>query len=400
MVSKKIKDCETIFYSRSEKIAFDKSQVYINSNPFPSDELKGSTTKDFAYAKMRSIYNQILSRQYENLVVLSGSGTSVGIGSGKQKGKTMKGLWLAVRDKITYKALEEFAESIKFEELHEDHTDLEAMLSKATLSQRFLQDANIQATINNIKEIIRKECTLKLPANAPHQIFLSKLTGRKLKYSRPKIFTLNYDLLFEQAASTGGYVVIDGFSFSYPRQFNGINFDFDIVSRKENRALSEENFVPKVFQLYKPHGSLDWEKIIDGKTEKFIKNASTKNPLMIYPSNAKYEVSYEQPYFEMLSRFQQEMRAQNTILISIGFSFYDKHIKAMVDEALNVNPSITLIIVSPDVKQESTFLDYKSRSERMGNVILINETFSDFSLYYPESDIYSYQDEAETNESI
>jgi len=199
-------------------------------------------------------------------------------------------------------------------------------------------------------------------------------------------------LLFEKAASKGGYVVIDGFSFNTPRIFNGTNFDYDIVTRNTNKAISEESFSPKVFHLYKIHGSLDWQRISNPESDTFIKTDTPTVPVMIYPSNSKYEASYEQPYFEMISRFQQELRGKNTLLIVIGFSFYDKHIKAMIDEALNVNPSITMVVICSNVKDATKYTYLKNKTLFMKNIVLVSETFEDFSKYFPYSDMYDYSE--------
>jgi len=391
-----------IYYSENCNIAYDSDSVIINGKPISADEREKSSSEEYALTKMRETYRAVLSRQYENIVVLSGSGTSVGVGVGERLGKTMSGLWKSVVDKLGFAKLQDFAKKIKFDFLDEMNTDLEALLSKAILSQTFLNNSRVEKTIREIEAIIQEQCSLELPENAPQLAFLRKLTARKLKYSRVKIFTLNYDLLFEQAASKGGYVIIDGFSFSYPRLFNGINFDYDIVARNTNRPQSEENFVAKVIHLYKPHGSLDWEKVKTSNDEEHvIKSSNPRNPLMIYPSNTKFEHSYEQPYFEMISRFQQELRTKNTLLFVIGFSFYDKHIKAMIYEALNVNPSITVVVISPSVKEEDAFTDLKAKADIMGNIYLISETFQNFVKYYPSSDIYDYSSkEGEKSDTV
>ncbi|WP_195198695.1 SIR2 family protein [Faecalispora jeddahensis] len=393
---------EQIYYSENCNIAYDSESVIVNGKPISADERGKFSPEEYALTKMRETYRSVLSRQYENIVVLSGSGTSVGVGVGTRLGKTMVGLWKAVVDKLGFTKLQDFAKKIKFDLLDETNTDLEALLSKAILSQTFLNNSRIEKTIQEIEAIIQEECSLALPENAPHLTFLRKLTARKLKYSRVKIFTLNYDLLFEQAASKGGYVIIDGFSFSYPRLFNGINFDYDIVARNTNRPQSEENFVAKVIHLYKPHGSLDWDKVkVSDDEENVIKSSNPSNPLMIYPSNTKFEHSYEQPYFEMISRFQQELRTKNTLLLIIGFSFYDKHIKAMIYEALNVNPSITVVVISPSVKKGDSFIDLKAKADIMGNIHLISETFQSFVKYYPSSDIYDYSSkEGEKSDTV
>ena len=102
--------------------------------------------------------------------------------------------------------------------------------------------------------------TIIMPENAPHKEFLKRITARKLKHNRLKLFTTNYDMLFEQAANECGFTMIDGFTFTFPRVFNGNNYDYDIVIRKNSRITAQENYANKVFHLYKLHGSLDWER--------------------------------------------------------------------------------------------------------------------------------------------
>ena len=394
-------DMEQIYCSEALNIKFQNDNVSINDIEIPPDQQEGLPTEDYAKRKMRKAYGALISKQYENIIVLSGAGSSVGIGTNGKVGKTMKELWLSVVSELGFEKLEEFAKRVKFVPIERDYTDLEALLSHAILAQSYYHRATIKNMLRKIESIIRNECNLTLPDISPHSIFIRKITARKLKYSRVKVFTLNYDLLFEQAASKGGYVVIDGFSFNTPRLFNGTNFDYDIVIRNTNRAISEENFTPKVFHLYKMHGSLDWERIQKGETEEFIKTDAPITPVIIYPSNAKYEASYEQPYFEMISRFQQELRNRNTLLIVVGFSFYDKHIKAMIMESLTVNQSITMLVISPDIKNDDKYRDIKEKAKSMKNVVLASESFSDFAKYFPYSDIYDYSEgELPRDESI
>lgn len=389
---------KTIYYCEKSSISYSDNDIQINGVSISEIPEKSEEINILAYSKMRDAYSKVLARQYENIVVLSGAGTSFNIGVGTKKGKTMKGLWEASVKAIGIEKLRQFAKDINFKEISDEYTDLESMLSQAILAEAYDPRQCVRTVIAEIEDLIRLECTLELPNNSPHFVFLQKLLARKMKYSRAKIFTLNYDLLFEQAASNGGYVIIDGFSFNTPRIFNGINFDYDIVIRNTNRSLSEENYASKVFHLYKPHGSLDWErKTTSTGDDVFLKRDNPENPIMIYPSSSKYEASYEQPYFEMISRFQQELRSKNTLLLTIGFSFYDKHIKAMIMEALNSNPSITIIVVSPDVIDEKKYIDLKEKSQKMKNIILISETFEEFTNNYPQSDIYDYESEGGVN---
>lgn len=391
-----MREPKKIYFSEASVISYDATEVYENDHPIILDPTTPEmSSEDLALKKMRNTYQKLFSRQYDNFIVLSGAGTSVGIGSGTNKGKTMKELWATAVQQIGYKKLEQFAKQIGFAAITPECADLEAMISRANLAETYKPRRNVQHMLKTLKALIRTECNLILPDDAPHSIFLRKITARKTKYNRAKIFTLNYDLLFEQAASKGGYVVIDGFSFTIPRTFSGVNFDYDIVIRNNKRPVAEETFAPKVFHLYKPHGSLDWERKVQGSNEFFVKSDNPSDPIMIYPSSSKYESSYEQPYFEMISRFQQELREKNTMLVIIGFSFYDKHIKAMIMEALDTNPSITVVIVAPDVHQPGSFTDMKSKAEKMKNVILINETFESFAKHFPYSNIYDLSEESE-----
>lgn len=364
--------------------------------------LEGKAPCEYAFGVMRSQYRAILSRQYDNIVILSGAGTSVGIGNGDNIGKTMKGLWQSVIKQLGFDKIRIFAEQIGFSDIDEEYSNLEELISRAILAVEFLKDENteIQETLNKMESIIRDCCTIELPENAPHSLFLRKITSRKLKYARVKLFTLNYDLLFEQAGSIGGYVLVDGFSFNSPRVFDGNNFDYDIVVRNNSRLITEENYAPKVLHLYKPHGSLDWKQVVNGNKISFVKAYPNDNPLLIYPSNSKFKRSYEQPFFEMISRFQKEIRTKNTLLISIGFSFYDLHFRNMIIEAINTNPGLTVVVVNPDVSTGVNYSELKKKAKAMKNVVLAAETFDDFSKYFPYSDIYDFSGEGIEDESI
>jgi len=341
-----------------------------------------------AEKRMREHYKEYFKNHFENLVILTGAGSSIGIGKKEKTGKTRIELWKSVKDKVSEKKLKTLCEKIKltYPEKDED-SDIELMLTRAYKALEFISEeeivsSGIKTTVSEIEKQIRTDCFLELPlTNSPHEIFLSKVTIRKLKYPRVKLFTLNYDTLFEQAANKGRYTLIDGFSFTVPRTFSGLNFDYDFVIREKSRIKNEENYVPRVFHLYKPHGSLDWEKSNEQIFKREIESIS--KPLIIYPQDSKYESSYEQPFFEMMSRFQQAIRTQNVQLICIGFSFYDKHFTNMIKEAIESNPSFNLCIVSKDISS-NTYIEYfKSKAQKNKNIIIIDETFDKFSETYP-----------------
>ena len=80
---------EQIFYSESVNISYDTTNVYINGSQISDEDKAGLSSESYAYQKMRKAYHDVASKQYENVIVLSGAGTSVGIGTNGKNGKTM-----------------------------------------------------------------------------------------------------------------------------------------------------------------------------------------------------------------------------------------------------------------------------------------------------------------------
>ena len=369
-------------------IEHDEDGAYINGNKVSDDEKKDDQTwEQVAHRLRRETLQKHLKRQYENTIVLTGAGSSYNMGVSDKKGKLMGGLWEAAVSEFGYEELDNFCQKINFSDLKPDNetTDIEKLLTHAQLYHYVYGLSKSDEMTKKLKIMVKDACTLILPQENPPRMFLRKLVSKKTKYTRPKIFTLNYDTLFEQAAEKNGFMIIDGFSYTYPRKFKGTNFDLDVVTRITNRNVLEDNFVSNVVHIYKPHGSINWQR----KGEDIIIENEAKESLMIYPSSNKYESSYQQPFFEMMSRFQQETRAKNTLLIIIGYSFGDAHINAMIYEALSVNSSITIIFVTPDVHDESKYEKLRNEVLQTGNIIMTDQTFKEFVEIYPYSEIYA-----------
>ena len=319
----------------------------------------------------------------EKLLVLTGAGSSKD--DELFGGKLMWELWKDISElDLEGFNFEKFLDTLEISQEIRDKSDLEIVLSKAKLYLEFKTDTTISEHVIIIEKTILEKCSFSLIDKSIHLDFIKKLTSRKSKQSRLKIFTTNYDKAFEEAAAEGGYVIIDGFSFTQPRKFSGKYFDYDIEIRENSRTSSSENFANNVFHLYKLHGSVNWEK----RANDIIQIDSPSKAMMIYPNSNKYESSYEQPYFEMMSRFQSELRKNGTsTLICIGFSFADKHIFTMTNEALNQNPSLNLVIIEPFINPavNENFEKLFELSKRSSQVLIIGEFFKDFVSNLPFS---------------
>lgn len=386
---------EYIYINGHSSVAVEKDndqviRVFIDGKEHEFDNTDKSDKGEYAIQTKRNKYRRFLEHQFENLVILTGAGSSKDVG-----GKLLTELW----DEASLLLGEEKLNKLCQLSHYYDKTpgtdfyvkNLEKLLSLANAAKEYVTDdeVDLKECINKIQSLIKEKCELKLPDNSPHEIFLEKITKRKVTLPRAKIFTLNYDTLFEQASRRKNFTVIDGFSFSFPRHFSGRNFDYDVVLRDKSRIKEEDNFITRVFHLYKPHGSVDWERSADGTIKQSEK---ADNALMIYPKDSKYENSYEQPFFEMMSRFHQNLRKENVVLLCIGFSFSDKHIVTAVMEALAQNPSFQLVVVNKGIDMTENFKWLFDLSKKHSSIVLIDEIFENFAEYYPDLKSYN-QDE-------
>lgn len=365
------------------------------SHSIEERDSNGFLTQDFdsedeaEKAALRLIYSD-KQREYfsrlilsENVIILAGAGSSV---LEKKGGKTMTQLWEKASQSIP-----NFKESILACGLPEEQLDkcaenLESLLSFLSALHRSYvlkgEAENAEKADTLTKQItshIATECNIKLDDDFRHEELLRKLFKTRAKGKpRVKIFSLNYDTLFEQAASKLRAIAIDGFNFSSTPEFRASSFDYDIVDRENNRVFSEHNFIGNVFQLYKLHGSINWKKNDDGKI--YRKDKPSEEPFLIYPGNQKFENTYETPFFELLSRFQRSLREKNTLLIIAGYSFGDKHINQAVLEALKSNVNLHVLVLSSRVITESDDNSSEAQKLRHGLYEKTNRAFKDLVL--------------------
>jgi hypothetical protein len=300
-----------------------------------------------AKQQLESLVSSILLS--ENLVILTGLGTSLCIKdtAGNSVAPTMQDLWSSAKkatkdfDAILTKVHQPKEASGAWKE------DIETLLSRCQMSIALEDDAIISAFITATENLIATSCGFlsSLPAGSGlpiHESFLRKIARRPTRLQRAKLFTTNYDLCFETAAGAAGFVVIDGFSHTNPQEFDGVHFGYDIVRREPESEVP--SYISNVIQLLKLHGSVDWERTSTGQV---LRTSAPNKPVIIYPRSAKFESSYNQPYFEMMSRFQAALRLPNTGLLIVGFGFNDSHLVGPLTSALRSNASLRLLAVGP-----------------------------------------------------
>lgn len=370
---------------------------------FPTDSSPEQKQKIEAEAKAAAVELKtclLTSLQMQHVVVLAGSGTSLGPVT---KGPSMWTLWdhcvnsnpgtektQRTLSSIAAKVVKDIGYDIEVEK-----ENIEALLSRCEAYLQVTDNADVSDFITASKKVILQKCsefidTADTNQLVAHRTFLHRLSRRRVRDSRLKLFTTNYDLCFETAAGLQGLVVLDGFSFTQPRRFDPRFFLYDIVRRP---STGDEVGTPLegVFHLNKLHGSVDWSRIGNGEIE-VAPNPTPEAACLIYPAKGKYQQSYVQPHLELVSQYFSVLREPNTCLIVTGFGFNDDHLSEPILAAVRTNPHLRLIIVNPSAddltarpKEKNKYWEILFGLAKQGeDVWLINATFGDFAEMIPD----------------
>ena len=320
--------------------------------------------------------------QMQNLVLLAGSGCSLSAG-----GPSMKTLWDATVGNPASCDAQSIAHKVNFE--IGDDPNLEEFLSRIEAYLQFDENPTIRGYLNQCKKTILDLCTSFLTDENldAHRTFLHRLSRRRVRDRRLKIFTTNYDLCFERTAGLLGNVVLDGFSFVPPRRYDPHYFDYDIVRRTRGEEDSA-TYLEGVFLLYKLHGSVNWARNGDGSIGE-EGHPEPNDACLIYPAAGKYQQSYTQPYLESMAQYLIALRQPNTCVVAIGFGFNDDHLSEPLLAAVQSNPYMRLIIVDPSAE---TYIKngggYRKRfaelSSRGSDIWLVAAKFDDFANLVPD----------------
>jgi hypothetical protein len=336
----------------------------------------------------------------ENLVVLTGAGTSVSSG-----GKTMDKLENTVLE--TVKAMEDLPagaatiiearqkkrkKKIGFEDwlsflvnAHHFGTAPDSMFDgakwKATPEP---SQKDLSWLIDRIGKAIFAECALPLAETSsfaarsaadipPHLSFLAKLVARDSNLGRAHLFTLNYDTLFEQAMETLGIQYFDGFTGRADARFDPSIYGLDIYYPGEVSEGRVRRF-DKFIHFYKLHGSIHWQVRADEMRarhpdlQRFKGYLSTDDPaekarwlarhkgsisvIGILPTANKFVQTLAMPFAHLFRLFQIRLASPQTFLLVLGYGFGDDHVTRIIETAL-MNPSLVMLVVEPNPYSET-----------------------------------------------
>lgn len=323
----------------------------------------------------------LTSLQMQHLVVLAGSGCSFAAG-----GPSMGDLWDEAVGDTPNPAVQRVAKTVGHPL---SDTNIEAFLSRIEALLYVRKDNRAEKLLKQCKEIILRRCSgfLDIGKLEAHTTFLHRLSRRRLRDRRMKLFTTNYDLCFERAAGRLGAVALDGFSFGAPRRYDSRFYGYDIVRRGQS-IDDRESYLEGVFLLFKLHGSVNWARLETGEiVEKATPTA--EEACLIYPAAGKYQSSYRQPHLESMAQFLGALREPNTCVVIVGFGFNDDHLSEPILAAAGSNPHLRLIVVDPKASEkvnasDSSWTRLSQMSASGEDVFFVEASFEGFANLIPD----------------
>lgn len=381
----------------------DTTDYYDNMGILKKQESNSDLTENFSESDFKrliseKIHKTIYGEKYSNIVFLAGAGASV-VNNNQNYGKTVKMIADDIFKKLhkskKFFTLEELAHKCKYKDGNilainpantakkrtlDDSFNLEDFLSTLFHYRPYALDSDIEKmnkTIEKILLLIKENTNYSFDSSIMnHGKLLNLLSNLSWKdENKFSVITTNYDLLIEEAAASNNFVIFDGFNFTPLPKFDSNMFEWNLVREVQNINTREVEFKEKTFNLVKIHGSLSWEKQDNGDILRKNKDSitDTEKMVMIFPSSDKFAQSYQEPYFELFTKFQELIKRPNTLLISSGFSFADVHISKMIFQALKNNTSLTLLVTDYNIAPNRVW------NEKENKYISTKETNSNFN---------------------
>lgn len=359
---------------------------------FPDESIVNETKLSNFFKDEEKVPLSKLAKYYlnESLNFLCGSGTSVSIG-GKTINKDENPFATVIAELKALPEPKEYASQlIKF--LESDDL-LEKKFDK--INQEYLYYLNNREdedSATEIKNFLDKSLKIFVENYVPfpidyvkdklgiHELFINKIISRKDTLNRPKIFTPNYDLAFENGCEKIGVSYNNGFRGVHMRKFDPDTFHNETYIKQDSSQKGKR--ISTYLNIYKLHGSISWqyaENINDLYNVKEVQISDTSkkedigfDSIMIYPIQTKKSYSLDLPYSELFRNFSKSLTETQNTLVVIGYSFIDEHINDIIRTGL-YNPNLTLIIHSYSLINDTSpeFLQtLKNRSSSDNRIII------------------------------
>lgn len=275
----------------------------------------------------------IVAQGRKRLGFLIGAGAAAGLTQGSTSDPLIPTI-KPMTDQVLGKLAGKHQPAIKSIQAKDSDANIEAILSKARALSRVLDNEKVAGTDGDgyrelseeICELIGDIVNVRLPAeDTAFRNLVNWITGTDRDHP-VEIFTTNYDLLLEEALEQAQAPFFDGFSGAREPFFDGV-------------AVEHNDLPARWTRLWKLHGSIGWKA---GENGNSIRTGEPNATHLIFPEHQKYDLTQKAPYVALFDRLQAFLRTPDTLLIATGFSFFDTHVSAKIDEALAANPTASV----------------------------------------------------------
>jgi hypothetical protein len=251
----------------------------------------------------------------------------------------VKGLTGIVRERLTASVEHEKAFSTLISMLEADkfpNPDVETMLSRVRALKEVAGNGEVRGLnskdLKDLEQEITKAIVEVVDRGLPDRTStpyhaLARFVGSNRRPAS-EIFTMNYDLLMEQALEDQGIAYSDGF-VGAARPF------FD------QRVVEEDSLPERWTRLWKLHGSINWRLNKEVKRVVRSRRDDDGDEVLVHPSHLKYDETRRLPFFVMIDRLRDFVRnkRQPVSVFILGYSFRDDHINQVIIDALRTNPA-------------------------------------------------------------
>lgn len=238
--------------------------------------------------------------------------------------------------------------------------NLERLMDVLLNAERFCE-ASLNADLNDCVSLIREvikgvqkfvlsKCTTgKFETDDSvvnvYRRFYQALSTRSRGLRPPWVFTTNYDLFNERALDRNTTPYSNGFTGTVERFFNPSSYRLALAEQLDissKRWSAVDGFV----HFCKLHGSVNWvEQKGTGLFSIVEKNQpdADDDRVMIYPTPSKQTASFGSPYADMFREFQRQVVQDQSVLVTMGYSFGDEHVNNIIFQGLTI-PSFKLVV--------------------------------------------------------
>jgi hypothetical protein len=187
------------------------------------------------------------------------------------------------------------------------------------------------------------------------------------------LFTTNFDMFMEDSCERLGIPYNDGFIGQIKPVFGVSNFNK--IQKYKSLQFDNTSDIP-LFNIIKLHGSLSWvtkdNKVIysdgshvpdnlDNKTGEDFTSGYEQIGVINPNAEKHFETVLDTNYASMLRKFTLELEKENSVLVIVGFSLTDKHVRDLLYGVIKSNP--TLVVVYFSYSQYNETLDVLEESK-------------------------------------